>query len=412
LCPSQRGLKSVAGQNSASVSVRSDSIVWRDWPVYNPSRSVKASGKDGPFDPSGSMINRRNSQPACPVSDEERAWIEGGVGFLAREFGWDRVRLATVVLPLPEYFPDPFAGKADDALPLFERVCRYMGVSSRTVELCFYRDTNPIHTGRQRQGTAGLYEEHQGAYRIWIEESNLADPLGLVATMAHELGHVLLLGERRVSVNHEDHEPLTDLLTVFFGLGVFTANSALRENYWTTGNSSGWSIGRHGYLTMSMHGYALALFAHVRDEIDPEWAKELRLDVRTAFQQGVRYLQDAPEPEFRPLELRMETPAAIPVQSDVPRCTYCGVQIDPHLAWESDSTNEPELDDQASTRPDQRRQQLGICLECRDSLDENTREVLDEERSIRTGQTIFKYGCLTVVAIFVVVLILGLLGII
>ena len=60
---------------------------------------------------------------------------------------------------------------------------------------------------------------------IGVEYKQLNDPLGLVATLAHEIGHEILLGEGRVSRDQPDHEPLT-LLTVFMGMGShFTANA-------------------------------------------------------------------------------------------------------------------------------------------------------------------------------------------
>ncbi len=86
----------------------------------------------------------------------------------------------------------------------------------------------------------------------------------MVATLAHELGHIHLLGHGRISDDVEDHEPLTDLLTVFFGMGIFTANAVMYEQYWENGVLSGWSMGRRGYLGMPVYGYALARFARLR----------------------------------------------------------------------------------------------------------------------------------------------------
>jgi hypothetical protein len=136
-----------------------------------------------------------------------------------------------------------------------------------------------------------VYEPIAGKSRIWIETGNLADPLALVATMAHELAHVHLLGRGRISAEAEDHEPLTDLLTVYFGMGVISANSVIREKNWRMGNISGWSIGRFGYLGMSEYGYALARYARARQEDGAAWSGELRLDVRSAFKDAVRFLE-------------------------------------------------------------------------------------------------------------------------
>jgi hypothetical protein len=145
-------------------------------------------------------------------------------------------------------------------------------------------------------GTAGLYSEGT----VSVEESNLDDPVRLIGTLAHELGHVHLLGGRRVSPDEEDHEPLTDLLTVFLGMGIFTANSVLSESYWQEGQVAGWSLSRTGYLTMDMYGYAFALFAWWRGEEQPAWAKHLRGDVHAAFKKGLRYLTKTGGSAFTP----------------------------------------------------------------------------------------------------------------
>lgn len=230
------------------------------------------------------------SKPVCPVDPATRAWIDARWTWLEGQFGLDRLRTGCVVLPHAKFFPDPFRGTEEDARQMLNRICGYMDIDPATVELSLYEDRNPVYEGNFRQGTAGLYHSEQDQFRIWVEVKNLDDPLALAATLAHELGHVHLLGHGRISDEVEDHEPLTDLLTVYLGLGVLTANSVIRENYWHAGAISGWNMGRQGYLGMPIYGYALARFARARDEGKPPWASELRLDVRTAFKQAMRFL--------------------------------------------------------------------------------------------------------------------------
>jgi hypothetical protein len=175
---------------------------------------------------------------------------------------------------------------------MLDRVCAYMDIEPAIVDLSLYQDRNPVYEGGRRRGTAGLYHPDGDTFRIWVEAANLDDPLAMVATMAHELGHVHLLGHGRISDEAEDHEPLTDLLTVYLGMGVFTANSVLREHYWNAGQMSGWSMGRRGYLGMPAYGYAFARFARARAEDGAPWVRELRLDVRSAFEHAMRFLAE------------------------------------------------------------------------------------------------------------------------
>src|SRR5436309_5662449 len=151
-----------------------------------------------------------------------------------------------------------------------ERVCGYMGIDPARICLGFYSEEEPdlgegFRREGYRQGTAGL---HRGGERpeIWIETSRLDDPLALVATLAHELGHVHLISDGRVSRDEKDHEPLTDLLTVYFGLGVIRANSYLREKRKEGLQYTTWSLSLSGYRLAPAYGYALALFARARGE--------------------------------------------------------------------------------------------------------------------------------------------------
>jgi hypothetical protein len=236
--------------------------------------------------------------PKCPVEAEDKAWIEDSMLWLIKEFGSDAIRDTAVVLPTDEFFPDQFSEDEASVRALADRVCAYMGVAPERVELEFFTDKNKgLRAGlpfdeSSYNGVAGHYRKRRGKFLINIESSQLRDPEFLVATCAHELGHARLLGEGRVSAGFEDHEPLTDVLTVFLGLGVFTGNSVYSFKQWTDAFSQGWQTERRGYMTEEMFGYALALFAWVRREPSPPaWSQYLRGNVSAYFKSGQRYLE-------------------------------------------------------------------------------------------------------------------------
>jgi tetratricopeptide (TPR) repeat protein len=241
----------------------------------------------------------------CPVSDDARQWIERRMSWLTEEFGRERLLKVRVVVPTAECFPAEYDGSYDAATTMFLQVCQYMEVPEERVALRFFSDDRPDFgsvVGLTRtNGAAGLYhEEEDGTATIWLQTRMLDDPMGVVATFAHELAHVHLLGDGRIAADVDDHEPLTDLLTVFFGLGVFTANSVIREKYWNSGTSAGWQIGRQGYLGGTEFGYALALFAWLRDEKRPSWASHMRLDVSVPFKAGLKFLSHSGIASFTP----------------------------------------------------------------------------------------------------------------
>ncbi len=247
------------------------------------------------------------SKPACPIDPPVREWVETRWLWLCDQFGRDHLRNAHVVLPDEVHFPDPYDPRDTRThRVLFDRVCQYVGLTSALFRLGVYT-TNPdpwysfAVYRPDFDGSAGVYERVSVGCTIWVEERQLDDPLRLVATYTHELGHAHLLGQNRLTGAEEDHEPLTDLLSVFLGLGVIAANAVVKEIAWTQGPESGWSASRQGYLDMRTFGYALGLFARMRSEPDAAWRSALRPDVKDATKKTLRLLAAENDPRFTPL---------------------------------------------------------------------------------------------------------------
>ena len=137
--------------------------------------------------------------------------------------------------------------------------------------------------GEKYAGGRYLGKGEDGKFHIALEERKLPQPEFMVATLAHELAHIKLLGEERLE---ENDEQLTDLTAIVFGLGVFGANAAFStfQNF----QSHGWQ--KLGYLTQMDWGYVLALFSRLRNEEDAEWAAHLGKNVKSDYMKSYRYL--------------------------------------------------------------------------------------------------------------------------
>src|SRR6266581_1199625 len=159
------------------------------------------------------------SLPALPVSDDEKEWVEKSLLWLSAEFGEDYLREVKVLLPKPEDFPDPFTGTSQCVRRLLERVCGYLRVDPGTIELEVYSENldhlreHLTHWEMKERGAAGQYQTPDspaGLHLIRVESRQLKEPMNLVATLAHEVAHAILLGGGRVSADYSNHEPLTD----------------------------------------------------------------------------------------------------------------------------------------------------------------------------------------------------------
>ncbi|MFE3498513.1 hypothetical protein [Kitasatospora sp. NPDC059160] len=233
--------------------------------------------------------------PKCPVEPDERVWIEESMAWLAAEFGRGVLDRAPV-LPTADFFPGPYRGSAEDIRGVIAQICGYLDVPPNRLTIEIEPDdgeqamVDQLRLNHSSRSAAGHYRRENGRPVIAVDQRQAARPVALVATVAHELGHVRLLDEQRISRDRRDHEPLTDLLTVHFGLGVFTANSAFEFRR----SDRGWSSSRLGYLSERMLGYALACYAHRRGETGPDWARHLTTNPRAYLKQGLRYLARNP----------------------------------------------------------------------------------------------------------------------
>jgi hypothetical protein len=236
-------------------------------------------------------------KPRLPVTEEERLWVDEGFRRLKRLVGGKRLLECDVIEPIDEFFPDPYDGSEAALRAIFHRVCTYMKVDESKVDLEVIPDTSelrellPSYSFRSND-PAGLHFGEDGGEKplIGVRQSLLKDPLTVVATIAHELGHVILLDGALLSRDAEDMEPMTDLITVYLGLGIFNANASRRFHKYQDDRREGWSMHRLGYLPEVVFGYALALFAKERGESDPPWISHLSTNLKAYFKQSAAWL--------------------------------------------------------------------------------------------------------------------------
>ena len=232
-------------------------------------------------------------KPRAPIDERARLWIDQRLRWLGDEFGADRLIDSPIILPTPEYFPDPYDGSFASVETMFERVCGYMDVSPNIIDLRASSDSNRPEmvneSGHALATAAGTYGEGSSRFIIRLDRTQFDRPMELVGTMAHELAHVRTIGENRTNPDAFDNELLTDLTAVFFGFGIFLANAPRhwhsQLSYWP-----GTQLRKPEYMTLPMYGYALAMIASIRFEEKPAWLKHLRRDARAEFRAAARYL--------------------------------------------------------------------------------------------------------------------------
>lgn len=219
---------------------------------------------------------------ACPVDEDTRIWLELSFKKLLEIFGSSETVARKILIPEKAHFPVRYDGSEASAFATLAIVAGQMEVPAARIKLDFYDE----QLMRITEGSpGGLYwgKGDNDVYEISLVRELLDDPEKMVAVIAHEIAHIKLLGEEKIA---ENDEPLTDMATIFWGLGVFNANAAFQT--FADVRYYGWS--QSGYLSQMEWGYALALFAWLRQEPEPGWADYLCKNVRADFIQGKNYI--------------------------------------------------------------------------------------------------------------------------
>jgi hypothetical protein len=261
------------------------------------------------------------SKPTCPVDVATKDWVERHLCWLTSKLGEDRVRYTDVVLPTEVYFPHPYDAEPKSVLRLLRGVCRFMEVDQHVVRFKTYK-AHQLSRLARRQHVAAKDTAH---HYIWFEETLLDDYYAMIGAFARELALVRMrISDWRAPeygdgttcwldpnwnecfqprTNQQDDKlvQLADLLTVLLGMGVFTANTVLLEENWRlAGVTAGWRARYMGSISMETYGYALALFAWYRGEMEPLWSRHLRGTAALTFKKGLDYLLKTSDSQFAP----------------------------------------------------------------------------------------------------------------
>lgn len=178
-----------------------------------------------------------------------------------------------LVTPSREFFPPAEAeghDRAEYILGLVKRharldewECRLVAQPKRPEARVGELTALKFESGHMPLGTFGV-DGNQVV--ITYDPDSVKNPVTLVATLAHELGHYLLatLPEPPPG-GAENLEFATDLVTVYLGFGLFGANAAFHFEQYQDVMSQGWSTSRQGYLSQREWCFALAVFFALRD---------------------------------------------------------------------------------------------------------------------------------------------------
>ena len=234
-----------------------------------------------------------------PIPEWNRNWMEDAFRSMIKDFGEETIKQIKVLLPLQSDIPIQLPVSENNVYQLVQLIASQIGIDDRKIEILFIdkgvkvfnSETGyPIIAIPEKDETdfSGFYQgiNSNGKFVIGIDIEQFKSIQLTIATIAHEMAHIVLSGIMQMK-DYDEH--FADLFTVYFGLGIFNANSALQ--FYKTAYS--WGYHKQGYLTQQEWGYALALYASIRKETNPVWVTYLTKDIKQEFDKSQRFINEA-----------------------------------------------------------------------------------------------------------------------
>ncbi len=239
------------------------------------------------------------SKPKPTVSPEDKDWIEDTFLWFEKQYGSNYLKSIQIVEPTRDFFDHEFTGKEEDAEYLLNRLQELMDIKGYEVELDFFTES-PMEFSDDGIGakiespdtdensfSLGKYSEKgRNRFKIELEINQLKSPESMIATLAHELSHLILLGENRLDENDEE---LTDLNCIALGFGIFTSNNIFSFQQWQGATHQGWQANRQGYIPEEVAAYAMALINKYQNNME-NWPRHLNKRVRKMYDRNIKFL--------------------------------------------------------------------------------------------------------------------------
>ena len=232
-----------------------------------------------------------------PITEDDKLWVDESLEWLRTELGNNTFTSIKTITPTKDFYNRVFTGTEEDAEYILQRTIELMCIEVENISLDYFSDepvelsdgttlTTPADSSGHWSSAAGTYEKTENGTIISIERGQLKKPISLIATIAHELCHEVLLGDNRIE---ENDEYLTDLTAIAYGFGIFIGNSRFNFSSFSSGSSFGWQSGAQGYLPEQIIGYAMAKLSYMKQE-DTGYSQFLDKSLQSFFKQSIAYL--------------------------------------------------------------------------------------------------------------------------
>lgn len=221
------------------------------------------------------------------VTPEDKEWIERNFIWFLEVFGMERLKNKPFLLPISEDFPYNNLLDNSQFCKLFEQLCAIWELDSGNISIKVFDDEDSSQWMTWKpDGSKELPGKKSGLDKkplyVKIAKSNFDNSEILVSAIVFELATIKLKNGNYFREQDKNFEHLKDLISIFFGFGIFIANSTQTlDVYW---------VNRVEFLPNQIIGYSSALICYVTGKSIDKYCNYLNLNVKKYLRNDHEYL--------------------------------------------------------------------------------------------------------------------------
>ena len=230
------------------------------------------------------------SKKGPQISTSDRKWVEANFQWLITVLGQPKQEQISIS---DKWFPKLFQTKSISIDNLIEDFCNQLDLDSSKFDYQINKDLRDSSNMPYAVNTATdcfiHFDKGANKYKIELANNIIKHPKWLISTLAYEFSKVKLIESKVKYDTGNDTDLFFYLVAVFFGYGLIISNNLAdigtkSQGFWV----QSWSyVAAIPYQVMA---YALAVFAKIHNDDNPDWKKELPKHVRTELELSIDYL--------------------------------------------------------------------------------------------------------------------------
>lgn len=245
------------------------------------------------------------SQTPCPVTPEDKEWVEYNFDWLIKTFGYPGSH-TTQVLPDKTFFPETFSHKKINIESVINDVSRLLNIDRKKISFEIETDirdqtgTPYEFSGMPFEAELETLQEEDGAisgYHLYIANDLLNHPDRLVFNIVLNLVMAALYENHVAFETDADTDHFIYIAAVYFGFGVIVAQNLISFG---VRESGGWET-KWNYsakVPSRVIAYAMALFESLMARAMPDWKPYLPPGFAKDFNAAVAFIKENPSTLF------------------------------------------------------------------------------------------------------------------